>query len=94
MTTWDRAGSVTRRNRVPTRKSDGSSRKPRRKGSAFEVPRLSLSSGPAEEGTLTIGNGRHRWAWFRDTGQRFQVVSVHPSEAAEITRKFGAKAKP
>jgi hypothetical protein len=52
---------------------------------AVEAPRLSL----AADGGLTIPDGRHRWAYFRDSGLAHQVVAVHPEEAATIRARYG-----
>ena len=60
----------------------------REKGIAIEMPRMYLA---ADTGRIDIGDGRHRFAVFRDLGATWLPVSVRRKEAEEIRRRYGVE---
>src|SRR5208283_1913776 len=58
------------------------------KGIAIEQPRMYLA---VDTGRIDIGDGRHRFAVFRDMGVAWLPVTVRRSEAAEIRRRYGVE---
>ncbi len=60
--------------------------KAREDGTAIEQPRAGLDS----DGNITLGDGRHRLAVFRDEGQTTLPISVPADDAAAIVEKYGA----
>lgn len=57
----------------------------RETGRKIEQPRAGLTV----DGELTILDGRHRWAVFRDEGQTLLPISVPKSDAAKIRKEYG-----
>jgi hypothetical protein len=56
-------------------------------GTAIEQPRAGLDM----NGVITLGDGRHRFAVFRDEGQTMLPITVPKEEARKIRRKYGPK---
>lgn len=54
-------------------------------GEPVETPDVSLGY----NGEITFGNGRHRFAWFRDHGVKSLPVTVPDEQADEIKKRFG-----
>jgi hypothetical protein len=61
--------------------------KARAEGIAVETPRLSLD----DEGRPVLGDGRHRFAVFRDMGVTLLPVTVRKAEFADVRDRFGPK---
>lgn len=57
-------------------------------GTAIEQPRAYIS---LEDDAIDLGDGRHRWAVFRDEGQSLMPVTVPRDQADEIRRRYGAR---
>jgi hypothetical protein len=55
-------------------------------GTAIEQPRVYIDV----NGQVSIGDGRHRFAVFRDLGARLLPVSVYREQAKEIRDRYGA----
>lgn len=61
----------------------------RQTGQAIEQPRAGIST---EDGRITLSDGRHRFAVFRDEGQRLLPLSVRVGEASKLRKLYGPKA--
>jgi hypothetical protein len=60
-------------------------KKAKRKGIAIEQPRAFLDV----EGLINLGDGRHRFAYFRDQGAQWIPVSVPKVDARKLKEKYG-----